>query len=138
MSLLGWLQLCAGTLLAAPDPTVHHRFFKRSPEYLETREFSGFEKIFLSVSINPAPTGENLVTVEWYSPQGEIKEENSLWLTGDGQTAKQIEFWLRLHKASTIKRLIFDETFDPELMGRWQVVVRLNETVLIQDYFDVG
>ena len=102
-----------------------------------SNEFNCADKIFSVIDIQGLRNGEHTLNVDWIDPSGKRREQTTYSFHRAGNV--RITVWLKLHppKGSTLLSAFNPALGMGEVIGRWEIRMRVDQSPLAQQWFSV-
>jgi hypothetical protein len=110
----------------------------KDPASGESQEvFSGFDKIYALVTLSGLEPGKYKADINWIDPTGNINQYTPLSFTIQSQSSYTFYSWLQLMKNGPFKSGLTGKLFDGEYLGKWELNIFVNNTMLKKATFEI-
>ena len=112
--------------------------FTLDPASAESKDtFSGFDKIYALATISGLTPGTHEAVINWIDPTGNVNQNTVVPFTVQGQTSYTFYAWIRLLENGPLKSTLSGKDFDDEYIGKWELHLFVNGTLLQRKPFNI-
>ncbi len=99
--------------------------------------FSGFEKIFALATVSGLSPGSHEAVINWIDPVGNVNQNTVVPFTVQAQTSYTFYAWIQLLENGPLKSTLSGKEFDDEYIGKWELHLFVDGTLLEKKQFTI-